>query len=305
MMRCRRRTLASLVTLALAVSGGFWIGPSRAAIVLSVDVKPSSGHAGAAAVVTFSVDRRRPCRTTTIRWDGPAGPVLAGAAEYQYSAAVRIPLDAVPGIHSVYVVNGCGASGYGRFQVVPPPRPTPSRSRSSQPSTPPSGASTLSPTPSTSSGPWASLLPVPFSPKGTGQLVFDRDNVRPGDPLTSTGAGCDPGAQVTLIAGDEQVGSATADPAGTFTAPVRFSRFDPGRRTVIAACGIVLTGQVDLIVSSSTGGHAGAVIVLVLFLLMSAVLLRWQFNGSHPIPERSGRAVIHGCRERECPPREP
>ncbi len=104
--------------------------------------------------------------------------------------------------------------------------------------------------------------------------------MRPGDPLTATGTGCDPNAPVTLASGDEQLGTTTADAAGGFVAPVQFANLEPGRRTITATCGPVLTSEVDLIVSSSTSGQAGTVVVLIFFILVGIALLRWQYNTS-------------------------
>jgi hypothetical protein len=43
---------------------------------------------------------------------------------------------------------------------------------------------------------------------------------------------------------------------------------------VTAACGIVLTGAVDRVVTSSTGGHSGTLVVLVFFVLAGITLIR-------------------------------
>jgi hypothetical protein len=106
--------------------------------------------------------------------------------------------------------------------------------------------------------------------------VLDRPSVRPGDPLSAAGRGCEPGASVTLTSGGDRVGVAVADTDGNFVAPVEFKRIEPGRHQVTAHCGIVLTGAVDQVVTSSTGGHSSTLIVLVFFVLAGVAMIRFS-----------------------------
>jgi len=296
-MRVRARALLSVAAGSLALLGGAAVAPvpGMAAVAIIVSVSPSSGPVGSGAVVSFSVDPKQPCKYVGLAWDGTP---LGTFDEANGSASITIPQSTLGG-HKITAVNGCGIRGGTSFTVTErpqptptptkstppnptpppttaPPRPTPSDTDPSTPTTDPSDPAdpTPSATPSVSTSPLPQAMPTP----GGGQLVLDRDNVRPGEPLTATGSGCDPGAPVVLTSDTDQVGTATADSAGVFTAPVQFTRLEPGRRVVTATCGPVLTTHVDLIVSSSTSGQAGTVVVLIFFILVGIALLRWQYN---------------------------
>jgi hypothetical protein len=73
------------------------------------------------------------------------------------------------------------------------------------------------------------------------------------------------------------VGSAVADRSGAFTAPIIFTTIAAGPHVITADCGIMLTGQVTQIVTSSVeGGDSGALIVLVFFVLAGIALIPWR-----------------------------
>ncbi|MEV0679478.1 hypothetical protein AB0I60_23430 [Actinosynnema sp. NPDC050436] len=120
--------------------------------------------------------------------------------------------------------------------------------------------------------------------RGDGALTLDKDNIQPGDPLTATGTGCAPGSEVKLSSLGEDVGTARADQAGTFSTRVEFSTIQPGRHVIRADCGIVLLGSVDVALTSSTSGTTSTLVVLVFFLLIGAVLLRRQFSAFRRTP---------------------
>jgi len=105
--------------------------------------------------------------------------------------------------------------------------------------------------------------------------VLDRPSIQPGDKLSATGKGCEPGHAVTLTSDGGEVGTGMADSTGAFTAPVEFTRIEAGRHTVVADCGIRLTGAVDQVVTSSSGGHTGTLVVLVFFVLAGITVLRF------------------------------
>ncbi|WP_285504636.1 hypothetical protein [Actinokineospora sp. NBRC 105648] len=107
-----------------------------------------------------------------------------------------------------------------------------------------------------------------------GGLKLDRKSIRPGDPLSASGQGCEPNRTVLLTSSGEKVGATTSDSTGGFTAKVEFSKVKPGRHTVTADCGVVLTGAVDQLVTSSTGGNSTTLVVLVFFVLAGAALIR-------------------------------
>ncbi|WP_199745749.1 hypothetical protein [Amycolatopsis sp. WAC 04182] len=99
--------------------------------------------------------------------------------------------------------------------------------------------------------------------------------MQPGDPLSATGKGCVPGERVTLTSDGERVGGAYADGTGAFTAAVEFTRIEAGRHTVVADCGVRLTGAVEQVVTSSSGGHSGTLVVLVFFVLAGITVIRF------------------------------
>jgi hypothetical protein len=300
-MRGRARTLLSLAAVSLAGVAGVAVISTHAsaARAIAVSISPASGPAGSGAVVRFSVDPKQPCRTVDIFWDGEQ---IATVKEASGSASLTIPQSA-PGTHKVTAVNGCKIGGGTSFTVTTPatPSPRPSPTRTAPPSpgpTPPvteppatptprrtatpdptDPAATPTSTPTASPSPSGSATPGP-SPSPGGELLLDRPHVRPGEPLTATGSGCRPNAPVVLTSDRDQIGTATADGTGVFVAPVQFTRLEPGRRIVTATCGVVLTTHVDLIVSSSTRGQAGTVVVLIFFVLVGIALLRWQYNSA-------------------------
>ncbi|KZB79912.1 hypothetical protein AVL48_15115 [Amycolatopsis regifaucium] len=71
--------------------------------------------------------------------------------------------------------------------------------------------------------------------------------MQPGDRLSATGKGCVPGKAVTLTSDGKRVGSAYADGTGT----------------------------VEQVVTSSSGGHSGTLVVLVFFVLAGITVLRF------------------------------
>lgn len=167
-----------------------------------------------------------------------------------------------------------------------PPRPgrtttptTPARpgttttpATSSQATTPPS----MTPPSTAGTTPAPADVPLPASTTpGPGALVFDRPSLQPGDKLSATGKGCVPGRAVTLTSDGDRVGSAYADDTGSFTAAVEFTRIEAGRHTVVADCGVRLTGAVEQVVTSSSGGHSGTLVVLVFFVLAGITVLRF------------------------------
>ncbi|WP_245804977.1 hypothetical protein [Amycolatopsis australiensis] len=106
--------------------------------------------------------------------------------------------------------------------------------------------------------------------------MLDRPSVKPGDELSASGKGCEPGRMVTLTADGAEVGSAYTDPSGAFTAPIEFARIEAGRHTVVAECGVRLTGTVDQVVTRSSGGQTGTLVVLVFFVLAGITTIRFR-----------------------------
>jgi hypothetical protein len=246
------------------------------------------------------------CKDTTVQvlWDGQtpigSGPTTRGIG----SAGVSVPGGAAAGGHLVVADAVCGNSiARGIFTViippptttVPPPTTNPPVTTkppvTTQPpvTTNPPGVTTTTPPTTTTTGPSSSVPPsssgngssVPVGvPSGTdGALTLDKDNIQPGDPLTATGTGCAPGAEVQLSSLNESVGTARADSTGRFSAPVEFATIQPGRHTIRAQCDIVLLGSVDVaLTTSDTGGTTSTLVVLLFFLLIGATMLRRQFS---------------------------
>ena len=106
---------------------------------------------------------------------------------------------------------------------------------------------------------------------------MDHSSIQPGDALMASGTGCEAGHEVTLTSGGEQVGVGKADGGGAFTAAVQFGRVEPGRHTIVASCGVELTGVVDQAVTSSNGDYSSTLVVLVFFVLGGIVFVRFAW----------------------------
>ena len=106
--------------------------------------------------------------------------------------------------------------------------------------------------------------------------MLDHPSIKPGETLSASGKGCQPGRMVTLTSDGAEVGSAYTDSSGAFTAPVEFTRIEAGPHTVVAECGVRLTGAVDQVVTRSSGGQTGTLVILVFFVLASVTVLRFR-----------------------------
>ncbi|WP_290056648.1 hypothetical protein [Amycolatopsis solani] len=106
--------------------------------------------------------------------------------------------------------------------------------------------------------------------------MLDRPSIQPGESLAASGRGCQPGRLVTLTSDGSEVGSALTDSSGAFTAPVEFTRIEAGRHTVVAECGVRLTGAVDQVVTRSSGGQTGTLVILVFFVLAGSTVIRFR-----------------------------
>jgi len=205
-----------------------------------------------------------------------------------------VPADAKPG--SYLVVGRCqrqvGRTTFTVTGTVTPTTPvttrppaTPTTPVTTKPATPTRPSTTTPPvkttTPSTPTSDSPTPTPTDSSdvpetePPSDGALTLDRPSINPGDVLYASGSGCQPGHAVTMTANGETVGTSTADSTGHFSSPVEFTRIEPGRHFVTASCGIVLTGAVDQVLTSSTGGHSGTLVILVFFVLVGIALIRF------------------------------
>ncbi|MGH8573899.1 MAG: hypothetical protein ACREX8_15195 [Gammaproteobacteria bacterium] len=276
--------MASCVIGALAVAG---VATAAAAMQsASISVSPSSGPPGSGFTITFgNFASGRNCPQIHFLWDNE--PIASVDWAAKGSVNVAVPGGAKPGPHFVTGRNACQSVARDLFLVVPGPRPTtttpapvptvpinPSPTSSRQPTT-----TTTRTTTTTTTSTETTTVTTKIS-TGPGTLIFDRPSIQAGEPLTASGTGCEPGAPVTLTANGERVGATTADSDGRFTTSVEFTRIQPGRHIVTAACGPVLTGGVDLVLTSSTSGNTATVVVLVFFLLAAVTLVARTRNGT-------------------------
>ncbi|MFG1640051.1 hypothetical protein ACGFMK_07175 [Amycolatopsis sp. NPDC049252] len=264
-------------------------------------MKPSSGKAGSPFTISWNFS---PCGgPITFSWNGT--PMWSAGASPQLTAgtvAASVPAGAQPG---TYPVTGTCTNartkqpltGTSRFTVIgsptttpPPPTTTPpvttppvttKPSKPGGPTTTPATTTTTPPTttttPPTSTTPTTSGTPpttTSTAPK-PGELVLDRPSVQPGEELSASGKGCRPGRTVTLMADGTEVGSAYTDSTGAFTAPVQFTRIEAGPHTVVADCGVRLTGTVDQVVTHSSGGQTSTLVILVFFVLAGIAVVRF------------------------------
>jgi hypothetical protein len=295
---------ATMVAAASAFGGIAAVGqaePAAVALAPAITLSPAAGSPGSAFSITFSGFYGEVCPTVWFYWDDQL-EIASAVSNQKTPVLAHVPAGAAPGRHYVH-----GMSCYSAvvpFDVVspttspPPPAPTttvsvpPRPQPTSQPTTvKPTGGPAPSPPRPTTAGPAATTAttPVDTSPvvtttgsepaevtttgAATARLIFDKPSVRAGEPLSATGTGCDPLAGVDLTSGGQRVGTAVADAAGRFTTPVEFSRVVPGRHVVTASCGVLLSGAVDVVLTSSTSGNTGTLAVLVFFVLAAFTLV--------------------------------
>jgi hypothetical protein len=287
------RILVRTVTfLALCVGVGLPAVALAAVAPPAVSVTPTSGPAGSQFTIRWGGFTQ--CRVITFTWG--LGPLPSGSPGTTGSVPATAPADAKPG---TYAKNAtCGdQKGLTRFTITPstttvttpPPTTTTTTTPPVVTTTTPPAVTTTAPvvtttttttppvttttdTPTTSTGPT-----VTDEPKAGAGLTLDHSSIQPGDALTASGQGCEPGHAVTLSSDGEQVGTAQADDGGGFSAPVRFSRIEPGRHTIVASCGVELTGVVDQAVTSSSGDYSSTLVVLVFFVLGGIVFVRFAY----------------------------
>ncbi|TCO55107.1 hypothetical protein [Actinocrispum wychmicini] len=265
----------------------------------AIFLKPNTGPAGSVFTIGWS-DFRPACRYIDFTWAGTFLARSPGGPEPTGSVTTTVPASAKPGTYtitaSVPIGNCTKLTASATFTV--PGNPTtpvtsdpPVTTSVSQPpvtnppvtgrpstSKPPVTSSTppTTDTPPPTGDPSSSIVDTPVSTGSGGDLVLDHPSIGPGDPLSASGKGCVPGSSVTLTSGRDQVGRAVAQTDGTFSAPVQFTRIEAGRHLVTASCGIVLTGLVDQVVTSSTGSNSGTMIVLVFFVLAGVAVIRFR-----------------------------
>jgi len=296
--------LAAMVLAGLAPPGS--PPPAAAQLlqvpVLQVAVSPTSGPAGGSFALNWTVNSATGCEKVTFSWQPgplptatPPPPPRRGSVSGSVTATV--PFGTAEGTYPIdawcsngkaltrFTVKGSLPTTTTQPPITQPPvttiTPLPTRPptvTATVPSrtTPRPTASLPTTTPSTEPSVPSSSEPITDEPEPAGDLRFDRTSLYPGDTASATGQGCVPGSPVRLSSGAEQVGSAVADNAGEFTARVEFTRVEPGRHLIAAECGVLLTGSVDQLVTSSTGGSSTALVVLVFFVAAAAAMIRFS-----------------------------
>jgi hypothetical protein len=285
------RLLVRTVTLLALCVGIAASATAFAAAAAVVSVTPTSGPAGSQFTIHWSGFTQ--CRVITFTWAGTA--LASGSPGTQGSVVATAPATAKPG---TYAINAtCGKeTGLTRFTVtvttttvttpVPTTTTTPPVVTTTTPgvttTTPPIVGTTPATTTTTTSvaTTTTTTTPVPSvtdEPKTDGGLTLDHPSIQPGDSLSASGTGCEPGHDVTLTSGGEQVGTAKADSSGAFTAPVQFTKIEAGRHTITASCGVELTGVVDQAVTSSSGDYSSTLVVLVFFVLGGILFVRFAY----------------------------
>lgn len=261
----------------------------------TVGLKPSSGPAGSSFTISWNFS---PCKgPISFAWEGTA---ITSVSAPSGQTGATVPGNATPGSHTVtgtctnartsqpltgsatFRVTGTVTTAPPTTTVPPTTKPSVPVTTPTRPGTTTTPVTTTTPPPTTTPPsttdappPPTDIPPSSSTPPGPDDLILDRPSVRPGDALSATGKGCTPGERVTLTSDGERVGGAYADGTGAFTAPVEFTRIEAGRHTVVADCGVRLTGAVEQVVTSSSGGHGGTLVVLVFFVLAGITVIRF------------------------------
>ncbi|WP_157556279.1 hypothetical protein [Nocardia acidivorans] len=121
-------------------------------------------------------------------------------------------------------------------------------------------------------------------PGNTG-LSLNPAAVSPGSPVTVTGRGCDPNAEVKLSIGGANATATRARADGGFDATLPTGATDIGHHEVTAECGPKIAAGLDVVLVSQVGGNAATATVLLFFLLIGG----WFFGHrlvSHPPARR-------------------
>jgi hypothetical protein len=99
-----------------------------------------------------------------------------------------------------------------------------------------------------------------------------------GTTNVATGAGCAPGATVTLKVEGHTVATTTADGSGRFTARFSVPELKIGSHTLTASCGQIANAAFDVVQSSQVDPGTTTMLVLIIFILLGLGLLRGQIG---------------------------
>jgi hypothetical protein len=132
--------------------------------------------------------------------------------------------------------------------------------------------------------PPAPLPPAPPPPRG---LRLDPPFVLPGGSTVVSGEGCPPGTTVTFLVDGVPAGTIAAGRDGRFTGEVPIPvGLEVGRHTVSATCsgGGSASLPLDLVVTTSTAGIAGATAITGSMMVAFFVLLGFLLSHSRRLP---------------------
>jgi hypothetical protein len=96
----------------------------------------------------------------------------------------------------------------------------------------------------------------------------------PGGSGTVSVGGCPPGSNVVLTVAGKQVGQATADDSGGFSAPIHIGSLPVGEYTVQAQCGLLATTGLTVALGSRIGGVTTTLLIILFVLLVGVLLYR-------------------------------
>ncbi|MDA8380180.1 MAG: hypothetical protein M0020_05040 [Actinomycetota bacterium] len=99
-------------------------------------------------------------------------------------------------------------------------------------------------------------------------LDLSSPSAAPGATVSARGYGCAPGSAVTVDLAGRLVGTATADAAGDFDAPVPLSNLAIGQYAVVAHCGPTLQATVAVVLVSRSNPATSTLVVLIFFVLL-------------------------------------
>jgi hypothetical protein len=89
-----------------------------------------------------------------------------------------------------------------------------------------------------------------------------------------TGAGCLPGAPLTVYFGGNKLGTVPANQDGTFSLRVYLPDVPVGRYGLELECGPTLSAPVDVVVATSASGGISTLALFIFFVLLSMIVFR-------------------------------
>jgi len=161
-------------------------------------------------------------------------------------------------------------------------RPTTTTTKPPPPPPPPPHTTTTAPHPTTTTTTTTTTVPptTTTTAPAVRTLALDRLSVPPGGPIEATGEGCDPSVPVTLTVGKNVVAKTVSTKNGSFVIPLQLTSIQVGPHQVLAQCGVELTANFEVVLSSEVGQPTATVGIIVIFLLIGTVLLARQMRRS-------------------------